>query len=214
MKRCLILMMILGAVLTLSGCEKSYEEDARKTVNQYSAAVKDADLDKAKTYCSPNVDNEFDFDDYKAGFQKQFEALNLSEKTKKQTEEFIDYCIRSSIESYEVGEAEKSEDWDDAYTVPVSIKFRDISDIDIETGQAAANQKLQQYVKDNEDELEKVYTQQGEDAFEKKIMGDTMGIVLGEMKKLINGQKPEERTAEATVIRKDDRWVISKMTAD
>ena len=41
-----------------------------------------------------------------------------------------------------------------------------------------------------------------------------MGIVLGEMKKLIDGQKPEERTAEATVIRKDDRWVISKMTAD
>ena len=73
MKRCLILMMILGAVLTLSGCGKSYEEDARKTVNQYFAAVKDADLDKAKTYCSPNVDNEFDFDDYKAGFQKQFE---------------------------------------------------------------------------------------------------------------------------------------------
>ena len=123
MKRCLILMMILGAVLTLSECGKSYEEDARKTVNQYFAAVKDADLDKAKTYCSPNVDNEFDFDDYKAGFQKQFEALNLSEKTKKQTEEFIDYCIRSSIESYEVGEAEKSEDWDDAYTdrFPLSL---------------------------------------------------------------------------------------------
>ena len=78
----------------------------------------------------------------------------------------------------------------------------------------AANQKLQQYVKDNESELEKVYTRQGEDAFEKKIMGDTMGIVLGEMKKLINSQKAEERKAEALVIQKNDQWVISKITVD
>lgn len=214
MKRFLILMLTLCAVMPLAGCGKSYEEDARETVNQYFAAVKNADLDKAKTYCSANIDNDFDFDHYKAGFQKQFDSLNLSENTKKQTKEFVDFCIRRSIESYKVGEAKKSKDWDNAYTVPISIKFRDISDIDIQTGQVAANQKLKQYVKDNEDELEKVYTQRGEDAFEKKVMGDTMGIVLGEMKKLINGQKAEEREAEATVIQKDDHWVISKIVVD
>lgn len=214
MKKLLTLILTVCAVFSLTGCTKSYKEDAQKTVDQYFAAVKKADLDGAKKYCSQNVDNEFDFDSYKQGFQKQFETMNLNESTKKQTQEFIDYCIRSSIVSYEVGEAEESKDWDDAYTVPVTIQFRDISDIDVETGQVAANKKLQQYVKDNESELEKVYTQQGEDAFEKKIMGDTMGIVLGEMRKLIDSQKPEERKAEATVIQKNDQWVISKITVD
>ena len=215
MKKLLLAFIItVCTAFILTGCTKSYKEDAQKAVSQQFAAVKEADLEGAKKYCSPNIDNEFDFDSYKQGFQEQFKTMNLDESTRKQTEEFIDYCIRSSIVSYEVGEAEESKDWEDAYTVPVTIQFRDISDIDVETGQVAANQKLQQYVKDNESELEKVYTRQGEDAFEKKIMGDTMGIVLGEMKKLINSQKAEERKAEALVIQKNDQWVISKITVD
>lgn len=211
MKKLWIMILAVGMIFLLAGCVNSDKENAKKTAEDYFTAVQKGKWEEAEALCASDVKNDFQFKEYKTGFQEEFQQMGLNQGLKKKADRFIDDCMKASIESYKVGNEEKQKDSENTYLIPVSLQYKEISELDLTAGEIAAKDKLTRYIKENDDALQKIYAQKGQKALQTKILEDTLDFVLDEYRQLVKDQKTEEREAKVFVTKKEDEWLISKI---
>ncbi len=211
MKKLWIMILAVGMIFLLAGCVNSDKENARKTAEDYFSAVQKGNWEEAEALCVSNVKNDFLFKEYKTGFQEEFQQMGLNQELMKKADRFIDDCMKASIESYKAGKEEKQEDSGNTYLIPVSLQYKEISELDLTAGEIAAKDQLTRYIKENDDALQKIYAQKGQKALQTKILEDTLDFVLDEYRQLVKDQKAEKREVRVFVMKKEDEWRITKI---
>lgn len=207
----MIFLFAVGMIFLLAGCVNSDKENARKTAEDYFAAIQKGSWEEAEALCISDVKSDFQFKEYKTGFQEEFQQMGLNKELMKKADGFIDDCMKESIESYKAGKEEEQEDSENTYLIPVSLQYKEISELDFTAGEIAAKDKLNRYIEENDDALQKIYAQKGQKALQTKILEDTLDFVLDEYRQLVKNQKAEEREAKVFVTKKEDEWLISKI---
>lgn len=211
MKKLWIMILAVGMIFLFAGCVNSDKENARKTAEDYFAAIQKGSWEEAEALCISDVKSDFQFKEYKTGFQEEFQQMGLNKELMKKADGFIDDCMKESIESYKAGKEEEQEDSENTYLIPVSLQYKEISELDFTAGEIAAKDKLTRYIEENDDALQKIYAQKGQKALQTKILEDTLDFVLDEYRQLVKNQKAEEREAKVFVTKKEDEWLISKI---
>ena len=95
----------------------------------------------------------------------------------------------------------------DKTTVKVTGKQKDYSQVSFD--QSELNTTAQQYVEEHQDELAKVYKEEGLSAYQIKVYDGIAPILYQSMTETYKSAPTEKLTATFTLEKKNDKWIIS-----
>ena len=95
----------------------------------------------------------------------------------------------------------------DKTTVKVTGKQKDYSQVSFD--QSELNTTAQQYVEEHQDELAKVYQEEGLSAYQIKVYDGIAPILYQSMTETYKNAPTEKLTATFTLEKKNDKWIIT-----
>ena len=212
----ILLALCLAAVFTFAGCGGDPAADVKATADGFFSAMQAGDLDTAKTYVTDEAIESglFDlavienFDSELADSMGVSEDV-LSDDTKAKLDDFVKEVLESYVTKYEIGEVKVDEEGDKAIAL-ANVTFG----FDPEKAAAAdpadkLEGTVEDYMKDNEKELVKIFQEKGEEGVMAKMIDDLIDDILDAYFEALKETGETPMDIELTLEKGDDGWKIS-----
>lgn len=205
-----LLSLCLAFTLLLTGCSQSHEPEIKSSVEGFATALKDGDYNKAMSYCSDDVNDNLQLSDLDEQLKEMYEGLGLGETFETKANEFVTSLVGRIIEKYEIKSlAEEKE----SATVIMNVTGVDTEKLDFNDMSGDVNTLTNEYLTQNQDALNALYLEQGEEALQNKVTEDLGTILFDKMIEYVKQTDTMDYQIEFTVEPKDDKWVITKIEA-
>ena len=177
----LMKLMCVFALVFVAGCGASSSTDEQKeVVTNFFDYVKECDITKLKKVASEDVLSGMDLEK----MEKELSQYTEEEYGKV----FVD----------ETNKFKKAK---------VTGKQKDYSQVSFD--QSELNTTAQQYVEEHQDELAKVYKEEGLSAYQIKVYDGIAPILYQSMTDTYKSAPTEKLTATFTLEKKNDKWIIT-----
>ncbi len=210
MKKITSLLLSFMMIFSLIGCSsQSHEEEIKDSVDTYFAAIKSGDYNKAMEITTKDrgdFNDSFGLSELDSSLVSGFINDNMGEAFNEEAKKFISYIISKAIGDYSI---DKVKEKDDEAIVSVSGKCINFEKFDPSTLELDIEELSTKYLNEHGDELNKIYTEQGQDAMTQKIFDDITPEVFDRIKKVVDDTERIEFKMEITVKNLDGQWLIS-----
>lgn len=198
----LMKLMCVFALVFVAGCATSTDEQ-EKTVTNFFSYVKDCDIQKLKKVASDDVLNDMDLEEMEKELsqytEEEYGKVFVDETNKFKKAIFKDLFTNVKIKDVKAD--------GDKTTVKVTGKQKDYSKVSFD--QNELNTTAQQYVEEHQDELAKVYQEEGLSAYQIKVYDGIAPILYKSMTDTYKSAPTEKLTATFTLEKKNDQWIIT-----
>jgi hypothetical protein len=217
LKRIAALFLIATlAATTLTGCSsaKKDKSGAQEAAAGFLEGIKSGSKNEINKYSSgEGTTGEFvklyDADSFEEDLLEALGDTNLSEETQKELDEF--YAGYSSMmEEYQITDVVISDNGSATAYVTVKNSFPfDVTKS--ETTKNRVSEALAKYQEDNQEELEKIAAEQGEEAELEKVRNDTVIIILNTYEEAIALSEPVTYMLALTLNKNEElgSWYVS-----
>lgn len=199
----LMKLMCVFALVFVAGCSSSSTDEQEKTVTNFFSYVKDCDIQKLKKVASEDVLDDMDLEE----MEKELSQYTEEEYGKvfvDETNKFKKAIFKDLFTNVKIKEIKAD---GDKTTVKVTGKQKDYSKVSFD--QDELNTTAQQYVEEHQDELAKVYQEEGLAAYQIKVYDGIAPILYQSMTDTYKSAPTEKLTATFTLEKKDDQWMIT-----
>ena len=188
----LMKLMCVFALVFVAGCGASSSTDEQKeVVTNFFDYVKECDITKLKKVASEDVLSGMDLEKMEKELsqytEEEYGKVFVDETNKFKKAIFQDLFTDIKIKDIKAD--------GDKTTVKVTGKQKDYSQVSFD--QSELNTTAQQYVEEHQDELAKVYQEEGLSAYQIKVYDGIAPILYQSM------------TATFTLEKKNDKWIIT-----
>lgn len=209
MKKFLSFLTCLALVLSLSGCSgESHEEEIKTAIDSYFSAIQAGDYDAAlQAAAGDSFQDNFGLSQVQ---EQSGELLDdtLGEVYNSEAKAFVEYVLSKSISEYTIGDIQ--EDGDQA-TAEVTGKCLDFETMDVSIGEVDTDTLTENYLTEHMDELSQIYSEQGEEAVNQKIMDDCAPLIFDQMKTAVDSIETRDFDMQITLTQTDGKWLISQI---
>lgn len=209
MKKLLSFLTCLTLVLALAGCAgESHEKEIKAVIDSYFSAIQTGDYDTAlQAVTGDTFQDNFGLSEVQGQADELLDD-SLGEVYNNEAREFIDYVLSKSVTEYTIGDIK--EDSDQA-TAEVTGKCLDFETMDVSVGEVDTDTLTENYLTEHMDELSQIYSEQGEEAVNQKIMDDCAPLIFDQMKTAVDSIETREFDLQITLTQQDGKWLISQI---
>ena len=200
----LMKLMCVFALVFVAGCGASSSTDEQKeVVTNFFDYVKECDITKLKKVASEDVLSGMDLEKMEKELsqytEEEYGKVFVDETNKFKKAIFKDVFTYIKIKDIKAD--------GDKTTVKVTGKQKDYSQVSFD--QSELNTTAQQYVEEHQDELAKVYQEEGLSAYQIKVYDGIAPILYQSMTETYKNAPTEKLTATFTLEKKNDKWIIT-----
>lgn len=200
----LMKLMCVFALVFVAGCGASSSTDEQKeVVTNFFDYVKECDITKLKKVASEDVLSGMDLEKMEKELsqytEEEYGKVFVDETNKFKKSIFKDLFTDIKIKDIKAD--------GDKTTVKVTGKQKDYSQVSFD--QSELNTTAQQYVEEHQDELAKVYQEEGLSAYQIKVYDGIAPILYQSMTETYKNAPTEKLTATFTLEKKNDKWIIT-----
>ena len=200
----LMKLMCIFALVFVAGCGASSSTDEQKeVVTNFFDYVKECDITKLKKVASEDVLSGMDLEKMEKELsqytEEEYGKVFVDETNKFKKAIFKDLFTDIKIKDIKAD--------GDKTTVKVTGKQKDYSQVSFD--QSELNTTAQQYVEEHQDELAKVYKEEGLSAYQIKVYDGIAPILYQSMTDTYKSAPTEKLTATFTLEKKNDKWIIT-----
>ena len=200
----LMKLMCVFALVFVAGCGASSSTDEQKeVVTNFFDYVKECDITKLKKVASEDVLSGMDLEKMEKELsqytEEEYGKVFVDETNKFKKAIFKDLFTDIKIKDIKAD--------GDKTTVKVTGKQKDYSQVSFD--QSELNTTAQQYVEEHQDELAKVYKEEGLSAYQIKVYDGIAPILYQSMTDTYKSAPTEKLTATFTLEKKNDKWIIT-----
>ncbi|MGN1183054.1 MAG: lipoprotein [Faecalibacillus sp.] len=204
MKKILKFMLAVLMVVSLAACSGSATNEQKEVVENFFTYVAKCQFDELKNIATDDVIDSLGLETMEAQLSRYNDPDTYGEVFVKETESFKKAVFEDLFQDVKIGDVEEK---DGKATVKITGKYLDYSSINFDT--SLMNTLAEDYIKENRDELLKVYQEEGLTAYQIKIYDDVAPLYYNEMKKALKEAKTTDLTGTFTLEEKDDQWIIT-----
>lgn len=204
MKKILKFMLAILMVVSLAACSGSATNEQKEVVENFFTYVAKCQFDELKNIATDDVIDSLGLETMEAQLSRYNDPDTYGEVFVKETESFKKAVFEDLFQDVKIGDVEEK---DGKATVKITGKYLDYSSINFDT--SLMNTLAEDYIKENRDELLKVYQEEGLTAYQIKIYDDVAPLYYNEMKKALKEAKTTDLTGTFTLEEKDDQWIIT-----
>ena len=200
----LMKLMCVFALVFVAGCGASSSTDEQKeVVTNFFDYVKECDITKLKKVASEDVLSGMDLEKMEKELsqytEEEYGKVFVDETNKFKKAIFQDLFTDIKIKDIKAD--------GDKTTVKVTGKQKDYSQVSFD--QSELNTTAQQYVEEHQDDLAKVYKEEGLSAYQFKVYDGIATILYQSMTDTYKSAPTEKLTATFTLEKKNDKWIIT-----
>ena len=200
----LMKLMCVFALVFVAGCGASSSTDEQKeVVTNFFDYVKECDITKLKKVASEDVLSGMDLEK----MEKELSQYTEEEYGKvfvDETNKFKKAIVKDLFTDIKIKDIKAD---GDKTTVKVTGKQKDYSQVSFD--QSELNTTAQQYVEEHQDELAKVYQEEGLSAYQITVYDGIAPILYQSMTETYKNAPTEKLTATFTLEKKNDKWIIT-----
>ena len=212
MKKFLSLVLSFMMIFTLIGCSsQSHEEEIKNSVDTYFSAIKSGDYNKAMemtTKDKGDFNDNFGLSKLDSSLASRFINESMGNVFNEEAKKFISYMMSKAIGDYSIDKVKENKD---EAIVSLSGQCTNFEKFDPSSFEIDIQELSTKYLNEHGDELNKIYTEQGQNAMTQKIFDDITPEVFDRMKKVVDNTERMEFKMEITVKNIDGQWLISNI---
>ena len=217
MNRIKYVIVIIGLAVSITACGSvSYPPNARSVVNAFLGELSEGDVEKALDYCDEEEDAYITLNSITKENAMHELAMDLAQDPKNQEkiendkniQRLLDSYYEYMFKNYQIVDYEDRKN-DAVYTISISRLDRDESSI---FGYVTDQSLFDDYFYDHQEELEKMYEEQGEEAVLMKYLEDIGKDMTDKyISELKNGARYSNQKYRITLKKEDSGWKILTM---
>ena len=197
-------VLCVFALVFLAGCSSTNSQDEQKqVVTDFFTYVSKCDIKNLKKITSSSVLNDMELEKMEKELsqytEEEYGKVFVDETNKFKKAIFKDLFTDIKIKDIKAD--------GDKTTVKVTGKQKDYSQVSFD--QSELNTTAQQYVEEHQDELAKVYKEEGLSAYQIKVYDGIAPILYQSMTDTYKSAPTEKLTATFTLEKKNDKWIIT-----
>ena len=212
MKKLTSFVLSFMMLFFIVGCSsQSHEEEIKNSVDTYFSAIKSGDYNKAMemtTKDKGDFSDGFGLSELDSSLASGFINENMGNIFNEEAKKFISYMMSKAIGDYAIDKVTENKD---EAIVSLSGKCINFEKFDPSSFELDIQELSTKYLNEHGDELNKIYTEQGQDAMTQKIFDDITPEVFDRMKKVVDDTERMEFKMEITVKNIDGQWLISNI---
>lgn len=201
----LVCLLMAVAIVGCSGGSSTEKQEA--VVNDFFTSLKAGDLEKVASLWVEGSEDLGDLDDINEMFEVLEDTDSFGQTFVDEAKSFANYVFENTVLSYEIKEVKKV---DDKYTVTVNATVKDLDSVDFETD--AMTDFMTKYQDEHLEEIQKMISEEGEDAALQKIYTDIAPELFGMMKDEVKNAPELKEQMTFTLEANGDNWLISELT--
>lgn len=207
MKKYIKIFMCLLMAVAVVGCGgKDSTEKQEAVVNNFFTYLKEGDIDKISSLWVEGSEDLGDLDEISEMFDMLDDTDLFGQTFVDEAKSFTKYVFENTVVSYEIKEVKKA---DDKYTVTVNATIKDLDAVDFESD--AMSDFMTKYQEEHLEEIQKIATEEGEEAALQKIYTDIAPELFGMMKDEVKNAGELKEQMTFTLEADGDNWLISEM---
>ena len=195
-------VLCVFALVFLAGCGSNSQDEQKQVVTDFFAYVSKCDTNNLKKITSSSVFNDMELEKMEKELS-EFTEEKYGKVFVEETDKFKKAIFKDLFTDIKITDVK--EDGDE---VKVTVTGKE-KDYDFSFDQSELNDLATQYVTEHQDELLKVYQEEGETAFQIKIFDEIAPTVYKAMTDTYKKAPTKKLKSTVTLEKKDDKWIIT-----
>ncbi|MDO5812859.1 MAG: hypothetical protein Q4Q31_07165 [Bacillota bacterium] len=196
-------ILCVFALVFLAGCSSTNSEDEQKqVVTDFFTYVSKCDTKNLKKITSSSVFNSMELEKMEKELN-QYTEEEFGKVFVEETDKFKKAIFKDLFTDIKITDVKEDGD-----KVKVTVTGKE-KDYDFSFDQSELNDLATQYVTEHQDELLKVYQEEGEAAFQIKIFDEIAPTIYKTMTDTYKKAPTKKLKSTVTLEKKDDKWIIT-----
>lgn len=198
-------ILCVFALVFLAGCSSTNSQDEQKqVVTDFFTYVSKCDIKNLKKITSSSVLNDMKLEKMEEELS-QYTEEEFGKVFVEETDKFKKAIFKDLFTDIKIKDVKEDGD-----KVKVTVTGKE-KDYDFSFDQSELNDLATQYVTEHQDELLKVYQEEGEAAFQIKIFDEIAPTIYKTMTDTYKKAPTKKLKSTVTLEKKDDKWIITKL---
>lgn len=198
-------ILCVFALVFLAGCSSTNSQDEQKqVVTDFFTYVSKCDIKNLKKITSSSVLNDMKLEKMEEELS-QYTEEEFGKVFVEETDKFKKAIFKDLFTDIKIKDVKEDGD-----KVKVTVTGKE-KDYDFSFDQSELNALATQYVTEHQDELLKVYQEEGEAAFQIKIFDEIAPTIYKTMTDTYKKAPTKKLKSTVTLEKKDDKWIITKL---
>ena len=226
-KLSIVMAVLLAVMMVLTACGgggggDSKEQKIKGAIDGFMGAVKSGEYDKIKDFTTEDAVDAEAFknldalDEYVNSFGETMgiDPADLPEDVVKQLNDFVDNLKSSLVKSYEIGEITEGDEGKASVPVKVTFgfDFEAATELDVNTELQGL---MNEYISNNMGELMEIYSTEGQEGINKKVLTDLLSDILKIVSDAFTGTGESVKDVTFELEEQEDgEWLISKVKGE
>lgn len=195
-------ILCVFALVFLAGCGSNSQDEQKQVVTDFFTYVSKCDTKNLKKITSSSVFNDMELEKMEKELS-EFTEEKYGKVFVEETDKFKKAIFKDLFTDIKITDVKEDGD-----KVKVTVTGKE-KDYDFSFDQSELNDLATQYVTDHQDELLKVYQEEGETAFQIKIFDEIAPTVYKTMTDTYKKAPTKKLKSTVTLEKKDDKWIIT-----
>ena len=195
-------ILCVFALVFLAGCGSNSQDEQKQVVTDFFTYVSKCDTKNLKKITSSSVFNDMELEKMEKELS-QYTEEEFGKVFVEETDKFKKAIFKDLFTDIKITDVKEDGD-----KVKVTVTGKE-KDYDFSFDQSELNDLATQYVTDHQDELLKVYQEEGETAFQIKIFDEIAPTIYKTMTDTYKAAPTKKLKSTVTLEKKDDKWIIT-----
>ena len=195
-------VLCVFALVFLAGCGSNSQDEQKQVVTDFFTYVSKCDTKNLKKITSSSVFNSMELEKMEKELS-EFTEEKYGKVFVEETDKFKKAIFKDLFTDIKITDVKEDGD-----KVKVTVTGKE-KDYDFSFDQSELNDLATQYVTEHQDELLKVYQEEGETAFQIKVFDEVAPTVYKAMTDTYKKAPTKKLKSTVTLEKKDDKWIIT-----